>query len=146
VTEQRVATIRFYFDADVLGVAKVVAALRHDVTYPGDQGATINRRVRRACPITTPALKDEVWIPEVAKRGWLIITRDRHIQDHPAEIAAVRDHGAKMVALSAPDAVSVWNQLEVVMSNWRRFEDLTSQPGPFIWRASRTSLGKVKLD
>jgi hypothetical protein len=84
VTEQRSAIVRFYFDADVLGVAKVVAALRYDVTYPGDPGATINKRGRPACPVMTPAVKDEVWLPEVAKRGWLIITRDRHIKDHPA--------------------------------------------------------------
>jgi len=146
VTELRTATVRFYFDADVLGVAKVVAALRYDVTYPGDPGATINKRVRPPCPIQDRAAKDHVWIPEVARQGWLIITRDRHIQDHPAEIAAVRDHGAKMVALSAADAGSVWNQLEVVMANWRRFEDLASQPGPFIWRATRSGLGKVNLD
>jgi PIN like domain len=145
VTRSRPATVRFYFDADVLGVAKVVAALRYDATYPGDPGATINRRVRPACPVTTPAIKDEVWIPEVAERGWLIITRDRHIQDHPAEIAAVRDNGAKMVALSALDAGSVWNQLEVVMANWRRFEDLASQTGPFVWRATRSGLGRVNL-
>ncbi|MGH2867045.1 MAG: hypothetical protein ACRDNK_05675 [Solirubrobacteraceae bacterium] len=49
----------------------------------------------------TLAVKDEVWIPEVAQRGWLIITRDRPIQDHPAEIAAVRNHGAKW-SRSAP--------------------------------------------
>jgi hypothetical protein len=146
VTEPRAATVRCYCDADVLGVAKVVAGLRYDVTYPGDQGITINKRVRPPCPVTTPAVKDEVWIPEVANRGWLIITRDRHIQDHPAEIAAVRDHGAKMVALSAPDAGSIWNQLEVVMANWRRFEDLAAHTGPFIWRATRSSLGKVSLD
>jgi hypothetical protein len=146
VTEPRAATVRFYFDADVLGVAKVVAALRYDATYPGDPGAAINKRIRPACPVTTPAVKDEVWIPEVAQRGWLIITRDRHIQDHPAEIAAVRDHGAKMVALSAADAGSIWNQLEVVMANWRRFEDIASGAGPFIWRATRSGLGKVSLD
>jgi hypothetical protein len=51
-----------------------------------------------------------------------------------------------MVALSASDAGSVWNQLEVVMANWRRFEDLVNQPGPFIWRATRSGLGKVNLD
>ncbi len=146
MTEQRLGTVRFYFDADVLGVAKVVAALRYDVTYPGDPGATINKRVRPGCPVTSPAVKDEVWIPQVAERGWLIITRDRHIQDHPAEIAAVRDHSAKMVALSAADAGSVWNQLEVVMANWRRFEDLVGQTGPFIWRATRSGLGKVNID
>jgi hypothetical protein len=63
VTEPRPATVRFYFDADVLCVAKVVAALRYDVTYPGDPGATIRRRIRAACPVTTPAVKDEEWIP-----------------------------------------------------------------------------------
>ncbi len=120
MTEPRLATVRFYFDADVLGVAKVVAALRYDVTYPGDPGATIHRRIRPACPVTTPAVKDKARIPEVAQRGWLIITRDRHIQDHPAEIAAVRDHSAKMVALSAADAGSVWNQLEVIMARRSR--------------------------
>ena len=113
MSQARPATVRFYFDADVLGIAKVVAALRSDVTYPGDPGATIHRRTRPACPVTTPAVPDEVWIPEVARHGWLIITRDRHIQDHPAEIAAVRNHSAKMVALSAADAGSTWNQLEV---------------------------------
>jgi hypothetical protein len=146
VTELRPATVRFYFDADVLGVAKVVAALRYDVTYPGDPGTTIHRRIRAACPVTTPAVEDEEWIPEVARRGWLIITRDRHIQGHPAELAAVRDHAAKMVAISASDAGSVWNQLEVVMANWRRFEQLVSEAGPFVWRVTRSSLGKVNLD
>jgi len=62
VSEARLATVRFYFDADVLGVAKVVAALRYDVTYPGDPGATIHKRTRPSCPVTTPAVKDEVWI------------------------------------------------------------------------------------
>jgi len=146
VTDLRPATVRFYFDADVLGVAKVVAALRYDVTYPGDSGATINKRVRPPCPIQDRSTKDHVWIPEVARRHWLIITRDRHIQDHPAEIAAVRDHDAKMVALSAADAGSTWNQLEVVMINWRRFEALASELGPRIWRATRSGIGAVKLE
>jgi hypothetical protein len=145
VSRARPATVAFYFDADVLGVAKVIAALRFDVTYPGDPGLIIHRRDRPACPITTPAVKDEIWIPKVARRGWLIITRDRHIQDHPAEIAAVREHGAKMVALSSADAGSVWNQLEVVMTNWRRFEALVAQPGPFIHRATRSGLKPVSL-
>ncbi len=51
-----------------------------------------------------------------------------------------------MVALSAADAGGVWNQLEVVMANWRRFEDLASQAGPFVWRVTRSGLGKANLD
>ena len=32
------ALVRFYFDADVLGLAKVIDKLRADITYPGDAG------------------------------------------------------------------------------------------------------------
>lgn len=28
------ADVRFYFDADILGLAKLIAGLRSDVTYP----------------------------------------------------------------------------------------------------------------
>jgi hypothetical protein len=37
-------------------------------------------------------------------------------------------------------------QLEIVMSQWRRIEALADEAGPFIWRATRSGLAKVKLD
>lgn len=141
----RPAAVRFYVDADVLGLAKVLAGLRIDVTYPGDAGAIIKRRQRPACPVTSPTVLDTEWLPIVAAAGWLIITRDRHIQDHRAEIAAVRDHSAKMVALSGRDAVDTWAQLEIIMGQWRSVEALLQQPGPFIYTATRTSLRSVEL-
>jgi hypothetical protein len=45
-------------------------------------------------------VKDIDWIPVVASLGWLIITRDGNIQAYQDEIASVRDHGAKMIALN----------------------------------------------
>ena len=142
----RPAEARFYFDADVIGVAKVIARLRSDATYPGDPGATIHKRVRSACIIADRATPDRIWIPQVAAQGWLIITRDSRIQDHRAEIGAVRDSGAKMVALSGADARTTWDQLGVVMSRWRGLEELTTRPGPFIWRATRSGLNAVNLE
>jgi 3-methyladenine DNA glycosylase Tag len=47
---------------------------------------------------------DPDWIPEVAARGWLIVTRDSMIIQNPNEIAAVRENTAKMVALNQRDA------------------------------------------
>src|SRR6266700_3319891 len=44
----RAAQVRFYVDADVLGLGKVLAGLRNDVTYPGDPGAPELGRGRRA--------------------------------------------------------------------------------------------------
>jgi hypothetical protein len=64
----------------------------------GDPGAVVKKHQRPACPIASPAVLDHVWIPQVAALNWLIITRDSHIQDHRAEIAAVRDNGARTIA------------------------------------------------
>lgn len=145
-SSRRSAEVRFYLDADVLGLAKVIAALRNDVTFPGDPGATIHKRVRPPCPIRDPATPDRIWIPQVAERNWLIVTRDSRIQDHRAEVAAVKEYGAKMVALTGRGARNTWQQLEVVMSQWRRIEELHGQAGPFIRRVTRTSMGSVALD
>ena len=141
----RPAIVRFYFDADVLGLAKVLAPLRSDITYPGDPGDVIHRRQRPACPIP-PRAKDSEWIPVVAEAGWLIVTRDRNIQNRPAELAAVRDNGAKLVALSPADATTTWSQLELVMTQWRAIEATLDEDGPFIYTASRSRLRPIDLD
>jgi hypothetical protein len=142
----RAAPVRFYVDADIIGFGKVIAALRPDVTFPGDPGAEIHKRKRPPCPVTRTDLPDLEWIPEVARHGWLIITRDSMISNNPLERAAVREHSAKMVALSGKDASNKWGQLEVFMSRWRDIEALVDQPGPFIWRASRTTMTQIPLD
>jgi len=94
----RPAQVRIYVDADLAGLGKILASLRNDVTYPGDPGTLIHKRHRPPCPITTPAVLDMDWIPEVAGRGWVIVTRDNRIIENRNEIAAVRENKAKMVA------------------------------------------------
>lgn len=137
------AEVRYYFDADVLGLAKVLASLRPDVTYPGDPGGVVRKRSRPSCPITTTDVDDDVWIPIVAARGWSIVTRDKAIQRRPAEIEAVRESGAKMFALTSREQLSGWDQLEIVMSRWRDIERLSEDPGPFIYAITRTSVRRV---
>jgi hypothetical protein len=64
----RAAQVRIYVDADLLGLGKILASLRNDVTYPSDPGALIHKRQRPACPITSADVLDTDWIPEVAAR------------------------------------------------------------------------------
>jgi hypothetical protein len=142
----RAAQVRIYIDADMLGLGKILAGLRNDVTYPGDPGAVIHKRQRQPCPITTPDVLDTDWIPQIAARGWLIITRDSMIIQNRNEIAAVRETKAKMVALNQRDAQTKWGQLEVFMTQWRRIEALAAEPGPFIRRVSRTAMTAIALD
>jgi hypothetical protein len=115
----KAAEVRFYCDADILGLGKLLASLRADVTYPGDPGAAVGKRLRSACPITAPSTLDSFWISEVASHGWVVITRDSKISQHRAEVAAVRDHAACLVTLAGPDAKTTWDQLEIVMCQWR---------------------------
>jgi len=104
----RPAQVRIYLDADLLGLGKILAGLRNDVTYPGDPGAVIRKRQRAPCPITSPDVLDTEWIPQVAARGWLIVTRDSMIIQNRNEITAVRENKAKMVALNQRDAQTKW--------------------------------------
>lgn len=140
------AAVRFYIDADVLGLAKILVQVRSDVTYPGDPGGILHRRARPACPISSPSVPDHIWIPEVTSRGWLIITRDSNIAANRAELVAVRDSGARMVALAGREAVGTWNQPEVLVCQWRAAEATLEEAGPFIYSATRTRLRSVPLE
>jgi hypothetical protein len=129
--------IRYYFDADILGVAKLIVQARNDATYPGDPGDSI----RPPCGIL-PSTKDYEWIPAVAGNGWITITRDRHIMSRPTELAAVTDNEARIVCLDARHELTKWLELEIIVMQWRRIEDLSSIAGPWIYRASRSKLTK----
>jgi hypothetical protein len=87
-----------------------------------------------------------VWISQVASLGWLIITRDSRIARNRAEIAAVRDSGARVVTLAGPEAVGTWAQLEALCCQWRALERRLDEPGPFIYSATRTALRPVSLN
>jgi PIN like domain len=135
--------VRYYVDADTLGLARILAALRIDVTYPGDPGATIKRRKRPVCPVTSTAVPDDQWIPIVAGAGWSIITRDQRIRSRPAEIAAVTAYRAKVFAITSNERLSNWHQLEIVMCQWRRIEQLGEQDGPFVYSVTRTAVSPL---
>jgi PIN domain-containing protein len=109
----RPAIIRYYVDADVLGLGKILTETRADTTYPGHPGGPVKGgRIRPACTVTDVRTDDEVWIAETARNGWLIITRDGAIQDNRREIEAVRANGARMIALAGADATDTFHQLE----------------------------------
>lgn len=140
----KAAVIRFYFDEDVLGLAKVIAPLRTDCTYVGDPGGKLHGRIRPPCPIGRGS-DDIDWVQQIAARGWLGITRDFNIRGNPAERRVVRESSARLVALSSDSAQTKWGQLELFMRRWRRIEALLDEDGPFIYLASESGLRKMDL-
>jgi hypothetical protein len=43
---------------------------------------------------------DDVWLPEVAREGWVVLTRDKQIRWKANERDAVMEHGVALFALS----------------------------------------------
>ncbi len=86
----RPAIVRFYVDADVLGLAKELVRIRGDVTYPGDPGGPVKvgdpapRRSRsqitpgdRAARRAARAIRRSARVRSVdAQRSWSCITGD----------------------------------------------------------------------
>lgn len=42
---------------------------------------------------------DEAWIPEVAARGWIILSPDLRVMRNPVELAAIMRSGASFLCL-----------------------------------------------
>ena len=133
----RTASVRLYSTLTSLGWASCSPLVRSYVTYPGDPGGALHKSRRPPCPITTPHTRDLDWIPVVARAGWVAITRDHHIQDHRGQVPAVRGHSLRLVALSAPGARTTWEQLEVLMCQWRAIGALVDKEGPLLSVATR---------
>lgn len=55
----RDVAVRYYVDADTLGLAHVLAQIRPDVTSPGDPGGEVRKRRRPSSPITSTDIPDE---------------------------------------------------------------------------------------
>ncbi|NHN56393.1 hypothetical protein G9U51_11455 [Calidifontibacter sp. DB0510] len=142
---ERPAEVRFYVDQDLLGLAKILVQVRSDVTYPGDPGGVLHRQRRPASPIRAGA-RDVDWIPVVAERGWLVLSRDQQIQFTYAELTAVRDSGTRMVRLSGEAGKRKWTQLEAVMTQWRKIEQLLTEEGPLLVRATHTAFSQVDIE
>jgi len=135
--------VRFYIDADIIGLGKLLVQARADVTYAGDPGGLgIDRKTRPPSPVVPHEL-DPDWIPRVADLGWIVITRDRHMLSRPAEREQIVGSAARHVRLDpSRGQLSKWDELEVFMLRWRSIEALADQPGPWVYAASRTRLRK----
>ena len=138
---------RWYVDADTLGLAHILANVRTDVTYCGDDGQRKKAKLNLPpCVIQDCDTDDEVWIPEVTRQGLAIITRDIHIGERRSQKDVVLAAGARMFAITTNENLHNWGLLEIVATRWREMEELAQESGPYIYSLTRTGeLHKIDL-
>lgn len=88
-----------------MGLAKALAHVRSDVTFPGDDGERTGgaRRWLPPSPVQDPATPDEEWIETVTRAGMVVITRDRKIMSRLNEVQATRRPGVRDRPDAAPE-------------------------------------------
>lgn len=86
-------------------------------------------------PIDAP---DEDWIELIAQRGWVGITKDRHIRHRHNELAAVKSNNAKILVVRAKNAtgIDIANILIKSLSAIQKF--VVSNKPPFVAGVDRS--------
>ena len=125
--------MRFFVDADLLGVGMALAQLRKDVTYPGHPAA------EGIVQDTT----DPVWLPIVGGKGWIAITKDRHIRSRPGEILAVYQAAVRLVVITGNRRMNSFDRMRLLLRHWDEIEDLDTLPGPWIWSLTQGGLRQM---
>jgi hypothetical protein len=98
----------------------------HDDVFPAD------------CP-------DAFWLAEVGKRNWLVLTKDRHIQNRTVELTAVANSGVKVFNLSSGNLSGVEMADVFVRAADRIIRFSIGNSGPFIAKVSRAGVVTMLL-
>lgn len=119
----------FLFDADLIGVGRLVAKARPDVWVLGDP----------PCPIKRS--NDEVWFPDAGRRQLTIIRRDGDILiPNSLEQRAWRESRCRGFVLSVrkPDT---WLELSAVVAAWQGMQNYAKERRNDAWW-----IGKIMRD
>ncbi len=121
----------FFLDRS-LGKELIANALR---------GANVNVQVHDAHFPSNA--KDEDWLGEVGKRGWIVLTKDRRFHKRVLEIAAIAKSKVRVFKLTAANLQGK-EMAEIFVKSIRKIERVAiGNPAPFIATVTRT--GKVTI-
>lgn len=119
----------WFVDENSLGVAKALAYVRGDVTWPGAPDG----------PVPAGAA-DTAWLPVIGQAGLVVLTRDKRIRSRPLERQALLNHNVRACFLTSGGSLTLFDQLRLWLRYWDEIETLVAdQPAP--WLASVTRSG-----
>ncbi|GMA24330.1 hypothetical protein GCM10025864_20890 [Luteimicrobium album] len=122
----------YFADENALGLGKLLRREgRDDVVYPGHEDLP-------DVPLGTPDLE---WMPIVALRGLVVITRDRRIRTGPAELRAYVEHGVRSVWIGAKKDLTARDQLALLLQHEARLEREIIKRGRGPWALALSPSG-----
>jgi PIN like domain len=127
----------YFTDENTLGLGKLLRrSRRDDVLYPGHEDL----------PEVTLGTPDLDWMPVIAKRGLVVLTRDRRIRTRPAELRAYRELGIRSVWLGAKQDLGPRQQLELFLAHEARLKREITKRGAGPWALAMNASGVRPLN
>jgi hypothetical protein len=125
----------FYCDASIpVAVAKALALVRGDILYPGQVG----------CPVASPAVKDEEWLPIAGSNEWIVLMRDKHIRTRPGERRQLMDACVRAFALTGAGNYTRWRTMELLVRRWPEMETIAAtEAGPYIYAVTQHGTSRL---
>lgn len=121
---------RWFIDENSLGVAKALAYVRGDITWPGAPGG----------PVPAGAA-DTTWLPVVGRAGLIVLTRDKRIRSRPLEREALLDAGVRACFLTSGGSLALFDQLRLRLRHWDDIENpVADHPAPWLASVTRTGV------
>jgi hypothetical protein len=86
---------------------------------------------------------DATWLPDVGRRGWIVLTKDKNMRRRPAEQLAIVRNGVRAFSLTSGDlsGPEMAEAFVRAMPGMRRL--VRRHPGPFIASVTRSGLVAV---
>lgn len=126
----------YFTDENLLGLGKLLhRSGRTDVRYPGHE------RLLQV-PLGTPDLD---WMPIIAARRLVVLTRDRRIRTRPAELQAYTELGIRSVWLGGSQDLGPRDQLELFLRHEERLQREIVKRGAGPWALAMTASGLKPL-
>lgn len=112
---------RIFFDASLIGVARVLE--RHDdgIIYPGHPEWLHSQDVA-----------DEVWLRYVGERGWCAILRDKRIRYRLPQQAALQAYRVRAVVIATSRNLSVEENAALLLRHWDYIKESLDDPPSYM--------------
>lgn len=132
-SKRQPSAVTFFLDR-CLGCYDVPDALRE----AGIQIEIHKQHFESRCP-------DEVWLQEVGKRGWTVITKDERFRSRQIEIAGLLKSGAPAFVLASGNTTGEENARAILKAMPQMLKLIDKQPPPFIAKITATGALKIVL-
>ncbi|MGC5629371.1 hypothetical protein ACPYO6_14140 [Georgenia sp. Z1344] len=123
---------RYFTDENALGLGLLLhRAGRTDILFPDHPDLP-------EVPLGTP---DTEWMPVIAHRDLIVLSRDRRIRTRPAELRVYWEHGIRSVWIGAKRDLSPSDQVDLFLRHEQRLQRQAVKLGPGPWALSLGATG-----